>query len=276
VELHRAVCPFHGATLDSLELRAASAIADGWRAPFDPGIRYGVAMPRLTGPLWRYLGSAASWLLFTFCFTLLAVGASIVMGLGGFCASGGAYVIQTQCPDVVTWSTPVSIFGGLIAVGIGAIVARGFGTPLISWAWPILFIGLGLAFLGSGLAAGVDGIVFDLLAVMFIVMGAVPLVGELRADPQGFFLGAANAGGTKFVTRETGHRSLYRFADAEADRQFSELSSMDQDAATAVSTPSGPIAPTARDWALSLGILLVFGGLGVDLALQIVAAAAHG
>jgi hypothetical protein len=216
-------------------------------------------MPRSrpTSPLWKYLGSAASWLLFAFCFSLLAGGASIVMGLGGFCASGGAYVIQTTCPDVVTWSAPLSIFGGLIAVGIGVIVAQGFGTPLVSWAWPILFIGLGLAFAGAGIVSGIDGIVFDLLALMFIVMGGVPLVLELRADPQGFFLGTTNADGAPFLTRETGRRSLYRFTGA-AERL------PDQDAA---------VTATARDWALSLGILIVFAGLGVYLAAQIFATA---
>lgn len=211
-------------------------------------------MARLSSPLWRYLGSAVSWLLFTWCFTLLAVGASIVMGLGGFCASGGPYVIQTQCPDVVVWSTPLSIFGGLIAVGIGAVVAQGFGTPLVSWAWPILFIGLGLAFAGAGLSSGIDGIVFDLLALMFIVMGAVPLVLELRASPQAFFLGTTDAGGTTFVRRDTGRRSLYRFAQ------------------TTDASPESGRPATARDWALSLGILIVFGGLGVFLALLILGA----
>lgn len=234
-------------------------------------------MRRLTGPLWAYLGSAVSWLLFTFCFTLLAVGASIVMGLGGFCASGGAYVIQTECPDVVSWTMPLSIFGGLIAVGIGAILAGGFGTPLLSWAWPILFIGLGLAFAGSGLAAGIEGIVFDLLALMFIVMGGIPLVIELRADPQGTFLGTTNADGTKFLSRETGHRSLYHFDDAtERNQPFPGVTA--PDAVLPGSTPAAAaIPPTARDWALSLGILIVFGGVGIYLALQIfVAAGSHG
>jgi hypothetical protein len=233
-------------------------------------------MRALNAPIWRYVGSAASWLIFTFCFTLLAVGASIVMGLGGFCASGGAYVIQTQCPDIVTLTTPGSIFGGLIAVGIGAILASGFGTPLISWAWPILFIGLGLTFLGSGITSGLDGIVFDLLAVMFILMGGVPLVLEFRADPQGFFLGTTNADGTPFVTRDTGHRSIYSFTQSERNQPYPGLQATDQDAARLDSKPE-PIAPTFRDWALSIGILLVFGGLGVYLALQLFAAAgSHG
>src|SRR3954462_1835220 len=227
-------------------------------------------MARLTNPLWRYFGSAASWLLFTFCFTLLAGGASIVMGLGGFCASGGAYVIQTQCPDIVVLTTPGSIFGGLIAVGIGVVLASGFGTPLVSWAWPILFIGLGLAFLGAGIGTGLDGIVFDLLAGMFILMGGVPLWLELRADPQGFFLGSTNADGRTFVTRDTGHRSIYSFTTAgERNQPYPGLQVLDQDADQLISNPdAGPIAPTARDWALSIGILLIFGGLGVYLAVQ--------
>jgi len=197
----------------------------------------------LSAPLWRYIGSAASWLLFSFCFTLLAIGSSIVMGLGGFCASGGAYVIETECPDTVAWSMPVSIFGGLIAVGIGLLVARGFGTPVVSWAWPVLFVGLGLAFLGSGLVAEVDGIVFDLLALMFIVMGAVPLVLELRANPQGFFLGRDNALGETFAARETGKKSIYGAWPVSEERP----------------------TPRARDWLTSLGILIVFGGLGIYL-----------
>jgi hypothetical protein len=229
-------------------------------------------MSRLTSPLWRYFGSAASWLLFTFCFTLLAVGAGIVMGLGGFCASGGPYVIQTQCPDIVVWTTPGSIFGGLIAVGIGVVLASGFGTPLVSWAWPILFIGLGLAFLGSGIAGGLDGIVFDLLAVMFILMGGVPLVLEFRAGPQAFFLGTTNADGTPFVSRDTGHRSIYSFTQSERNQPYPGLQAADQDAPQPDSK-AGPIVPTFRDWALSLGILIVFGGLGVYLAMQLFAAA---
>jgi hypothetical protein len=198
---------------------------------------------KLTAPAWRYLGSAASWLLFTFCFTLLSIGASVVMGLGGFCASGGAYVIETECPDTVAWSMPVSIFGGLAAVGIGLLVARGFGAPVVSWAWPVLFIGLGLVFLGSGLAFGGEGIVFDLLALMFVVMGAVPLVLELRANPQAFVLGRDNARSETFVTRETGRKSIYGTWPVSEERP----------------------TPRAGDWAASLGILLVFGALGVYL-----------
>ncbi|MEZ5189817.1 MAG: hypothetical protein R2717_02260 [Schumannella sp.] len=56
---------------------------------------------KFSGPLWRVAGSFASWFLFTLCFTLLFLGSTVVMGLGGYCASGGPYVIETQCPDAV-------------------------------------------------------------------------------------------------------------------------------------------------------------------------------
>jgi len=137
---------------------------------------------RFTGPLWRVLGSAASWLLFTFCFTLLFLGSAVVMGLGGYCASGGPYVIETECPDAVVATMPLSIFGGLAAVAIGAIFARGFGTPLVSWAWPILFVGLGLGFLVASTAPG--GITFLIIGILFVLMGGVPLVLEVRANAQ--------------------------------------------------------------------------------------------
>ena len=97
----------------------------------------------MNGPAARMLGSAVSWLLFSISFTLLYQVSAVVMGLGGFCASGGPYVIETQCPDAVVIFAPLSIFGGLIAAAIGLFFARGFGTPLVIWAWPILFVGLG-------------------------------------------------------------------------------------------------------------------------------------
>ncbi len=204
----------------------------------------------LTAPVWRYVGSAASWLLFTFCFTLLFLSAQVVMGLGGFCASGGAYVIQTECPDVVAWATPISIFGGLIAIGIGAIVAKGFGTPLIAWAWPVLFIGLGTAFELAAFATGftADDIVFLLLGIMFFVMGAIPLVIELRAGPQRSFLGATDAHGDRFTEHHGAGRGLYSFTAPD---------------------PGTPREPAAADWLRSLLILVVFAGGGIVLAMLV-------
>ena len=91
-----------------------------------------------TTPLARVAGSAFSWFLFVLSFTLLFHVSFTVLALGGYCASGGPYVIAVECPEAVAGFAPLSIFGGLISVGVGAFFTRGFGTPLTSWAWPVL------------------------------------------------------------------------------------------------------------------------------------------
>jgi hypothetical protein len=209
-------------------------------------------MSRFASPLWRVLGSVVSWLLYSLCFTLLYMGSATVMGLGGFCASGGPYVIQTECPDAVVAFVPLSIFGGLAAVAIGALFAQGFGTPLLAWAWPILFVGLGAAFLISSAQPG--AITFLIVGIMFVAMGVVPLVLEFRVSPQRVFLGSTNAADVRFIE--------------SAKARWSPTS-----AAHFGATDSGePVMPTAGDWALSLGILVASAGLGIYLAMLMWAA----
>jgi hypothetical protein len=203
-------------------------------------------MRRFASPLWRVLGSIVSWLLFTVSFALLYVGSATVMGLGGFCASGGPYVIETQCPEAVVAFVPVSIWTGLAAVAIGAIFAQGFGAPLVAWAWPILFIGLGVAFLISSTVPG--GITFLILGIMFVVMGGVPLVLEFRSSAQRLFLGTTNAADRRFVENARAGWTPTQILNAGA-RESAE-----------------PVPATAGDWALSLGILVATVGLGIYLA----------
>lgn len=204
---------------------------------------------RFDSPLWRVLGSAVSWFGFTFCFTLLYLGSAVVMGLGGFCASGGPYVIETQCPQAVIATTPLSIFGGLAAVALGFILTRGFGTPLVSWAWPVLFVGLGAAFLIASAQPG--GITFLIIGVLFVAMGLVPLAIVVRASVRNLFLGTHNVAGVKFESSGRERASYLRFGrwqKSESDE-------------TAI--------PTAGDWALALGITIVAIGLGIYLADQL-------
>ena len=202
-------------------------------------------MNRITGPVWRIVGAAVSWALFTFSFALLFLSASVVMGLGGFCASGGPYVIAVECPPAVAALTPLSIFGGLIAVGLSLVFARGFGMPLAVWSWPILFVGLGTAFALAG------GVTFVIIAVLFVGMGLVPLVLELRASPQRTFLGTTDATDRRFAERDSARRSIF---------------------ATGEPNPEGADRPTGGAWALGLGIPLVAIALGLYLALTLFAA----
>jgi hypothetical protein len=206
---------------------------------------------RFQSPLWRVLGSGVSWLLFTFCFSLLYLGSSTVMGLGGYCASGGPYVIETECPEAVVATMPLSIFGGLAAVALGVFLTRGFGMPLVSWAWPVLFVGLGAGFLIA--AAQPGGITFLIVGVLFVVMGAAPLVLEVRASVRALFLGTTNVAGVKFAHSGRGRPSYLQF-NGSGTRESDEA-----------------VTPTIGDWTLALGIAIVAIGLGIYFANQLYA-----
>ena len=63
-------------------------------------------MSRFDAPGWRLAGSVLSWAMFAFFFGGLYQTAAVVIGLGGYCASGGPYVIETECPDAVVVFAP--------------------------------------------------------------------------------------------------------------------------------------------------------------------------
>ena len=82
--------------------------------------------------------------------TLLFLGMRAVMDVGGMCAEGGAYVIETTCPESVPIVMLLGIFGGLgsllLAGWKGTAIGEGAVTVL-SLGWPALFGALGLNFL---------------------------------------------------------------------------------------------------------------------------------
>ncbi len=184
----------------------------------------------------RVVGSAGSWFLFSLSFSLLIQVSLAVMALGGSCASGGPYEIAVECPDNVAAFAPLSIFGGLIAVGISIFLAQGFGTPLATWGWPILFVGLGSVFMLAFIFA--QDPVGLILGVLFIAMGLVPIVLEFRGSPQRVFLGQFNVNGVQF---------------AEGMRARTSLLSPKQP------NPDDAVAPTGGSWALAL--FLCLGGI---------------
>lgn len=189
------------------------------------------------------VGSAASWFLFVLSFTLLVNVSVAVMAVGGSCASGGPYVIAVECPEGVAAFAPLSIFGGLFAVAISLFLAQGFGTPLTTWAWPILFCGLGVVFLlGFFLAGDIIGLV---IGVMFELMGLAPLILELRGSLQRVFLGQRAANGVQFYEGENARRSLMSMGAVN---------------------PDGAIQPTAPHWLFALAIAIGFGYLGYVVA----------
>lgn len=185
-------------------------------------------------PLGRIAGSLLSWSLFTLSMTLLVKSSLAVMTLGGSCASGGPYVIAVECPDAVAAFTPLSIFGGLAAVGIALFFSLGFGVSLVDVAWTVLFVSLGGAFLYSFTEFGqVDGLV---VGILFLLMGLAPLVILIRAGLREMVLGTINVRGQKFA-RDYG--TNFRLIP----RPHSAV--------------EATVEPTAADWLLSLGLFAV-------------------
>lgn len=201
-------------------------------------------MQRLRTPAWRIAGSFVSWFLFLFAFSGLFQTAGVVIGLGGYCASGGPYVIETECPEAVVLFAPVGIFGMLIAAGISIAVADHFGAPLYLWGWPILFVGLGAQF-AWGATLGVSIVTNILLGLMFVVMGLVPFWWAIRGGARLFFLGANDAEGRPFTGGETKRRSAF----------------------TPVRPDGEPVDPTAKDWVVSLGLAVLGSTLGIWLSI---------
>jgi hypothetical protein len=195
---------------------------------------------RFDSPAWRLIGSVASWAMFAFFFLGLSQSAAVVIGLGGFCASGGPYVIETECPESVVVFAPIGIFGMFAAAGVALIFARGFGLSLIAWAWPILFVGLGIQFI-LGAVSGVGVVSNVIVGVMFIVMGLVPVwfvVGSKTLAPT--LVGSVNIAGARFQY-EGKARRYFGLTPTEAEE---------------VTTPTGV------DWVVSVGLWIVSVALG--------------
>jgi hypothetical protein len=127
----------------------------------------------------RLVGSLVGLAGVAFSLTLLSRSMRAVQSIGGFCASGGPYQIAHQCPKGVGGLLPLSIFGGLAFLLLFGICAGDAGRSLLLLAWPALFLSLGWNFLDYGLhltsGSGTNG-GFLVCAVLFIVMGAVPLI----------------------------------------------------------------------------------------------------
>ncbi len=131
-------------------------------------------------PVWCGLAIAAASI------TVLFLDMRSVMEIGGFCAGGGPYVIAATCPKGAAWITPVSISVGLLGLAVYTVASIRLPGP--RWtllAWPALFLSLGWNFWEFGLnpdeASGV-AVGWIVCGVLFVAMGAVPLVGLLASS----------------------------------------------------------------------------------------------
>src|SRR6266540_2192197 len=113
--------------------------------------------------------------------TLVFLAMRSVMGVGGFCAEGGPYVIRQQCPQGIPALLIGGIWGGVILAFVYGWYALKKSVPnFTGLLWPALFLSLGWNFLEFAFdAPGVDtGIVRGWLVcgVVFMVMGGLPLL----------------------------------------------------------------------------------------------------
>jgi hypothetical protein len=120
-----------------------------------------------------------------------------VLNVGGYCAEGGAYVIAQHCPDGAALLIPLAVFAGLGSAGLVGWKGAVLGGPwagLVLLAWPGLFISLGWNFLefaffppdSSGIELG-----WLIPGVIFVIMGAAPLLGFLPGSSASRALGSA-------------------------------------------------------------------------------------
>jgi len=162
------------------------------------------------------------------CLTLIFLSMRAVMNVGGFCAEGGPYVIETHCPEGV----PLLLVGGIFGLfGFGGLMIwKGtiLGGPyagLAALAWPALFLSLGWNFLEYGLfnTPQGEGIVWGWLipGVLFVIMGIAPLLAVLPIGHSGG-VGSARASMAGRIAPRTGPP-----ADMSFDRSAVAAASVD-------------------------------------------------
>ena len=124
----------------------------------------------------------------TACIVVIFLAMRAVMDIGGFCAEGGPYVIETHCPEgvamLMTLAFPgLFVFGGLM-IWSGSPIGSQYQVAVF-FAWPALFLSLGWNFLQYGVSPpGGGGLAWGwlLCGVIFVAMGGVPLFAVLRSE----------------------------------------------------------------------------------------------
>jgi hypothetical protein len=114
-----------------------------------------------------------------FSIAILWLGMRAVMGVGGFCAEGGPYVIETPCPpgfELMFLAIPLGFVGAAVMSWKGSVLG-GLYSGLPWLAWPAVFLSLGWNFLEFGLRAPTDGgavLGWIIPGVVFVLMALGP------------------------------------------------------------------------------------------------------
>jgi hypothetical protein len=126
------------------------------------------------------IGVVGTLALVAACITVVFLAMRSVMDIGGFCADGGPYAIETHCPAGVPGLLMGGIWIGVIAAFLYAWQAPKAGAvSLAGFLWPALFLSLGWNFLEYGVSPPFDGgLAWGWLipGVLFVLMGGLPLL----------------------------------------------------------------------------------------------------
>ena len=124
----------------------------------------------------NWIGFLGSWVLLAAAATSLFIGSMRLLGVGGFCASGGPYEIVQHCDSDSGLSITFGMFGSAVALLFGIFAARGFGPPVHGFFWSLLFGLEGVAFLLSAFVAQevVSG-VWLFCGLLFLALASPPL-----------------------------------------------------------------------------------------------------
>ena len=130
----------------------------------------------LAGTIW-VLGSLA---LVTACITVIYLAMRSVMDVGGFCAEGGPYAIETPCPKGIPGLMLGGIWIGIVAAFLyGWKASKAGAVNLAGLLWPALFLSLGWNFLEYGVSppfGGGPAWGWLIPGVLFVLMGGLPLL----------------------------------------------------------------------------------------------------
>jgi hypothetical protein len=148
--------------------------------------------------------------------TMVYLSMRAVMDVGGFCAEGGPFEIETHCPQGVPGVMVGSLWGGILLAGVYVWQVVRHNVPnFVGLLWPALFLSLGWNFLDYAFdpPGTQGGVVWGWLicGIVFVLMGGLPLLVMLpatvhsftreRERPQGWPLGMPLAHMQKVAAR---------------------------------------------------------------------------
>jgi Short C-terminal domain len=141
--------------------------------------------------IWRTITIGLSLAGVACALTMVYLSMRAVMDVGGFCAEGGPFEIETHCPQGVPGVMVGSLWGGIIFAAIYVWQTIRHGIPsFIGLLWPALFLSLGWNFLEYAFdpPGTQGGVVWGWLVcgVVFMLMGGLPLLVMLPATIHGF------------------------------------------------------------------------------------------